>query len=96
MEHMIHDSLQNRDFVEQFYNKMISQGNFQIILDTLKEEDKGLFVASGKFSELTKLAKDIFEKLQEKSAQNKRESGVENDEIQAIDHHKPIPRDIKE
>lgn len=72
----------------------MTEHDYQIFLDKIKEEDQRLYELSQKFSELTSEAKKILDEIKVKSTDRQAQHGVEGVDVK--NHHKILPREIKE
>jgi Zn-dependent M32 family carboxypeptidase len=72
----------------------MTEHDYQIFLDKIKEEDQRLYDLSQKFAELTAEAKKVLDEIKDKSKERQTQHGVEG--IDVKNHHKILPREIKE
>lgn len=72
----------------------MTEHDYQVFLDKIKEEDQRLYELSQKFSELTSEAKKILDEIRDKSSDRMQQHGVEGVDVK--NHHKILPRDVKE
>jgi Zn-dependent M32 family carboxypeptidase len=73
----------------------MTEHDYQVFLDKIKEEDQRLYELSQKFADLTTEAKKILDEIKTKSFDRKKEHGIE-DKVDVNNHHRIIPREIKE
>lgn len=73
----------------------MKEEDYQFFLDQVKNQDNQLYDISLKFSDITKEAKRILDSLKDKSNSRQEQYGVK-DEAKIENHHKTLPREIKE
>lgn len=75
---------------------LMKEEDYQFFLDQVKNQDNQLYDVSLKFSDITKEAKKILDSLKDKSSTRKEQYGSKDDAKIDQDHHKILPREIKE
>lgn len=73
---------------------MLTEHDYQVFLDKIKEEDQKLYELSQKFADLTAEAKKILDDIKSKSKDRQQQFGVEGVDVK--NHHRILPREIKE
>ena len=74
----------------------MTEHDYQVFLDKIKEEDQRLYELSQKFSELTTEAKKVLDEIKAKSTERKTQHGVESGRVDSRTSHRIVPREIKE
>jgi hemerythrin superfamily protein len=73
---------------------LLTEHDYQVFLDKIKEEDQKLYELSQKFADLTAEAKKILDDIKSKSKDRQQQFGVEGVDVK--NHHRILPREIKE
>ena len=72
----------------------MTEHDYQVFLDKIKEEDQRLYELSQKFAELTSEAKKVLDEIKDKSQNRQQQHGIEGVDVK--NHHRILPREIKE
>jgi hypothetical protein len=91
-----HLSIQDtkKQHIKQLETILMTEHDYQIFLDKIKEEDTRLYELSQKFADLTAEAKKVLDEIKNKSKERQIQHGVEGVDVK--NHHKILPREIKE
>ena len=73
----------------------MTEQDYQVFLQKVKQEDERLYELSQKFSDLTTEAKKILDEIRDKSTERQKQHGV-YEKVDVKSHHKILPRDVKE
>jgi hypothetical protein len=80
--------------IQQLETILMTEHDYQIFLDKIKEEDQRLYELSQKFADLTAEAKKVLDEIKNKSKERQSQHGVEGVDVK--NHHRILPREIKE
>ena len=91
-----HLSIQDtkKQHIKQLETILMTEQDYQIFLDKIKEEDQRLYELSQKFADLTSEAKKILDEIKAKSNDRQKQHGVTGVDVK--NHHRILPREIKE
>lgn len=88
-----HLSIQDtkRDAIRELERIIMTEDDYKLFLDKIKQQDNTLVEISQKFADLSREAKRILDNVKEKSETRKAEHGVEDD-AHYNEHHRYLPQ----